>query len=143
LSADIRNDFSMWLVATKRNYIPDGPTNGAGTCAIDFDDLGSFCEKGCKKLNSHTAIDYRIIYAGDLVPSMQAYSTASSTYPAICLDRGIWDEIDTIVQKEGINQEDILQKYRSGLLDGSEIPAELKDATRIFERMAGSIASLK
>ncbi|MFA5986402.1 MAG: hypothetical protein WC819_03580 [Parcubacteria group bacterium] len=143
LSADIRNDFSIWLVAAKKDYIPDSPTNGAGTCAVDFDDVDRFCKKGCKKLNSHTAIDYRIIYEGEPMPSMQAYSTASSAYPSICLDIGIYDEINTISQKEGISQEEVVEKYAQGLLDGSDAHAELKEAVQVFQRMAGSISSVE
>lgn len=141
LPIDIRNDFSIWLVATKKNYIPDGPTNGSGSCAVDFDDLDSFCQKGCRRLNKQTAIDYRIIYAGDLLPVAQAYSTASSTHSAICLVIDIYDQINKIAQKEGVSDEEVMKKYdlKSAKID-SDVPEELLEVKNVFERIAGSIS---
>ena len=140
LSEDVRQNNYWWLTVVKKDVSPDGPGR---YCAFDFDTLNDFCIEGCKILNDHTAIDYRIVNYGEPMATAQVFLDADEENLAVCLEMDIHEEIDKISQRDDISQEKAIEKYRKNLLDGgSEFSLELIESIQLFEQMAVSIVFL-
>lgn len=103
--------YGLGIAGYKDGYASDGMND---PCATSIEE---FCENGCDRIGSNTALDYRITIRGEKGLHAYAFTDLSPHYPAICFDFSLEQIVRDIADRDGIGYYDALDKLQQQDLD--------------------------